>query len=197
MEKRIQQFINSTTKAALGLVALRPITRALFSFKGALSVVIAISVFRLMEALLGTIGPNSIFAPFEIDTDIVRLIYTLINVAYLSAVIASFVWFRRLLIAHRDDELDRALTLALKQGLLTEHEFEAKRLSAQKAKLEGVFSNLEKVGALTSTAREQMTRIVDDSHRRWILREALLQARASGAIDDALYNKRVLELGLN
>jgi hypothetical protein len=102
-----------------------------------------------------------------------------------------------LLTAYRDDEVDQALALALKQGLLTEHEFEAKRLAAQKAKLEGVFSNLEKVGALTPTAREQMTRIVDDSHRRWILKEALLQAHTSGAIDDAMYNKRVLELGLN
>jgi hypothetical protein len=197
MEKRVQQFINSTTKAALGMITLRPITRALFSFKGALSVVIAISIFRLIDILLTAIGSNWISALFEIDRDSVRWIYIFIDIVYFCAFIASFVLLRRLLTAHRDDEVDRALTLALKQGLLTEHEFEAKRLSTQKAKLEGVFSNLEKVGALTPTAREQMTRIVDDSHRRWILKEALLQARSSGAIDDAIYNKRVLELGLN
>jgi hypothetical protein len=197
MEKRFQQFINSTAKAALGLVALRPVTRALFSFKGALSVVIAISIFQLVDKLLTATTSNWISALFDVDRDTVRWVYIFIDVVYLSAFIASFVLLRRLLIAYRDDEVDRALTLALKQGLLTENEFEAKRLSAQKAKLEGVFSNLEKIGALSSTAREQMTRIVDDSHRRWMLKAALLQARASGAIDDAIYNKRVLELGLN
>lgn len=197
MEKRIQQFINSSTKAALGLIALRPITRVLFSFKGALSIVIAISIFQLIDKLLTAVVSGWISVLFEIDEGIARWIYIFIDVVYLSAFIASFILLRHLLAAHRDDEVDRALTVALKQGLLTEHEFEAKRLSAQKAKLEDVFSNLEKVGALSSTAREQMTRIVDDSHRRWMLKEALLQARSSGAIDDAMYNKRLLELGLN
>jgi hypothetical protein len=55
MEKRVQQFINSTAKAALGMITLRPITRALFSFNGALSVVIAISIFQLIDKLLNAV----------------------------------------------------------------------------------------------------------------------------------------------
>ena len=197
MEKRIQQFINSTTKAALGWVALRPISRVLFSFKGALTAAIAIASFRLVDAILWRLTSKGIFELFKIPNDIFHSIYIFTDVLQYATLVAVIVLLRRLLSAYRDDEVDRALTLALKQGLLTEHEYEAKRLSAQKAKLESVFSNLEKVGALNSTAREQMTRMVDDSHRRWMLKQALLQARASGAIDDALYNKRVLELGLN
>lgn len=196
MEKRIQQIIDSTIKVLISLITLRPIMRSLFSFKGALSIVIAIAILRILDSLLSLVGPRNVFALFELQNGIISTFYTFINIFYYAALIAAFVLLKRLLASHRDDETDRALTAALKQGLITEHEFEQKRLMAQKARFACILSNLEQTGVLTPNTRKQLSQVIDESHERWRLKEALLQARTSGAIDDALYTKRLNELGL-
>jgi hypothetical protein len=195
-EKRIQQIIDSTIKVLISMVTLRPILRSLFSFKGALSIIIAISILRILDSLTRYVGSPNVFELIAIPSEIVSMIYTFINILYYAALIAAFVLLRRLLASHQNDEADRALALALKQGLITEHEFEQKRLMAQKMRFAYILSSIEQAGVLTPNTREQMSKIVDESYKRWILKEALLQALTSGAIDDTFYTKRINDLGL-
>ena len=196
MEKRIQQILDSLIKTLFSLITLRPLARSLFSFKGALYTIIAIAAFRILDALLLALGGGSVFTLLSLPSDVANWLFTTINVFYYVAFISIAILLKRLLAAHRQDESERALTAALKQGLLTEHEFEQKRLLAQKARFTGALTALEASGILTTSSRQQLQGIVDESHKRWILKEALTQARQSGAIDEPLYEKRLGELGL-
>ena len=178
------------------MITLRPIVRRLFSFKGALSILIAISAFRIMDALLNAAGSVNLFGLFDLPREVVGWLYAIINITYYIALISVIILLGRLLSSYQSDETERALVLALRQGMITQSEFEQKRLVSQRARFAGVLSNLEAANVITATTREQLVNILDDSHRRWGLKETLSQAQKSGAIDDAIYNRRMAELGL-
>ena len=196
MEKRFQQLFESTVKVLISMITLRPIVRRLFSFKGALFILIAISAFRIVDALVNAAGSVNLFGLFDLPREAVGWLYAIINITYYIALISVIILLGRLLSSYQGDETERALVLALRQGIITQHEFEQKRLVAQRARFAGVLSSLEAANVLTATTREQLVNIMDESHRRWGLKEALSQAHKSGAIDDAIYNRRLAELGL-
>ena len=196
MEKRFQQLFESTVKVLISMITLRPIVRRLFSFKGAFFILIAISAFRIVDALVNAAGSVNLFGLFDLPREAVGWLYTIINITYYIALISVIILLGRLLSSYQGDETERALVLALRQGIITQHEFEQKRLVAQRARFAGVLSSLEAANVLTATTREQLVNIMDESHRRWGLKEALSQAHKSGAIDDAIYNRRLAELGL-
>ena len=196
MEKRFQQLFESTIKVLISMITLRPIVRRLFSFKGAFSILIAISAFRIMDALVNAAGSVNLFGLFDLPREVDGWLYAIINITYYIALISVIILLGRLLSSYQSDETERALVLALRQGMITQYEFEQKRLVSQRARFAGVLSRLEAANVINATTREQLVNILDDSHRRWGLKEALSQAQKSGAIDDAIYNRRMAELGL-
>ena len=80
MEKRFQQLFESTIKVLISMITLRPIVRRLFSFKGAFSILIAISAFRIMDALVNAAGSVNLFGLFDLPREVVGWLYAIINI---------------------------------------------------------------------------------------------------------------------
>lgn len=196
MEKRIQQVVDSLVKGLLSLITLRPLARALFSFKGAILVVIAVTGFRIVDSLFSAFGSRGVLSALDLPSEILSFAYATINITYYVALIAVLVLLKHLLARHREDDCERALTLALRQGVISKHEFEQKRLLAQSSQISALLDRMESGGVIAQGARASLQRVIEDSHRRWALKAALAQALASGAIDSATHGKRVSELGL-
>ena len=193
MEKKLQQVIDSTTRALVSLITLRPLFRNLFSFKGALVFAIAIATYRLFDSLVSLVAGSDIFTLAGVPSQA----YTAITVVDYVAYIAVLALILRMLVALRQGESERLLRLALKQGLLSEHEFQQKHLLSLKSEYRSLVTRLETSGVLTVEASEKLARAVEESYDRWIAKAALAQAWKAGAIDEATYNRRIAELGLS
>ena len=122
---------------------------------------------------------------------------TVITVLDLIAYIGILALILRMLTALRQSESERLLRLALKQGVLSEHEFQQKHLLALKSEYGALVARLDTAGVLTTEAREKLATAVEESYDRWIVKAALAQAREAGAIDEATYTRRIAELRLS
>ena len=193
MDNQLQRVIDSTLRALVSLITLRPFFRHLFSFRAALVLAIAIATFRLLDSLMSLITNTDILTLAGLPSQASTVITVLDLIAY----IGILALILRMLTALRQSESERLLRLALKQGVLSEHEFQQKHLLALKSEYGALVARLDTAGVLTTEAREKLATAVEESYDRWIVKAALAQAREAGAIDEATYTRRIAELRLS
>jgi len=191
-ENRLARTVEGAVKAIISAITLRPVFKRVFTFRTAIVVAVAGQTWYLLNRISSLVASQDLLELFDLSD--YHIFSNTINVVTDVAMIAVLFLLSRLLTVHREDAGERALSLALKNGILSDYEFKKKRLELQREAILRSIKSLANSGILPAAKSEELCGEIERSYKRKIMQEALNQARAVGAIDEETYKARDREL---
>ena len=171
--------------------------RSVFTFRAAIVLGMVTEAWFLLNNLISATGRKGVYGLLHIDTKAVAAVTLsrLFSFGHQLALIAVLFLLLWLLENYRRERMARSLATAFKEGLLTQHEFRRKELDLQRDEILRHIHLLAWNGILSPNNTTETRKIILESFKRQALREALMEAKASGAIDNETYEGSLARLG--
>lgn len=197
-----QVLATSLRHVIVNWLTLKPLFRVLFQFKTVLSVIIAISIIDLIDAVLSLMPSvdgdvvTRMGIRWGLDSITDHVFSRALNVVSgMMWVALGFILYRHLKRSYGVTGLED-LTAAKKKGLISDSEFRVKALDVE---CEQALQNLRTLHAKGVFTREEYRDMYALTRRRFkelTLLESLRLAKASGVINNSEYKERVARMAV-
>src|SRR6267142_3985419 len=124
------------TASRIGAMILGPLTKGSIIFRAAIVTAIVTQSWYLLDSLSFLAGVKGFLGLLHVDNRAtVNAIYWILGSAKVAAYVVVLLLVSKLLTVYYRQKAEGALSLALKQGLLTEHEFQEKSSELQRGEV--------------------------------------------------------------